>query len=421
MSKIHSAASGGVDDAVSKLLDKGQDVNARKKLNGKTPLHLAVENSHASTVTLLLGRGADADSRANSGETPLHGAGDAETVRALLAAGADAGARAKNSLAPLHTQAKEGRIECIEALLEAGVDIDVPGERGRTALHEAAMLGHVDAVRFLLDRGADASARDAKGYTPLDVAKATGALGGKAQALAAELLSSAGATRHEVGRLQTLREMRARERVAKDLIDAVTDDDVEKVEDLLDKGYSVDMDDGDFTALHHAVTRGHASPQRLDIVRALIRERADVDRRTKRGLTQHESDKRWQTGVTLDALAYSLFHGGMGFEGIGFTPLDLTAMLDDWEAAALLIQAGADVNAAGHEGETALHLTVMYGADKTAHILVDAGADVNAKTQRQETPLAWASRRLASRGLRGEYKAKVEAIARLLREHSAAE
>ena len=168
------------------------------------------------------------------------------------------------------------------------------------------------------------------------------------------------------------------------------------------------MDYGDLTALHHAVTQGRASLQRLDIIRTLIRGGADVDRRTRRGLTQHESDKRWQTAVTLDALIDSLLSGDMGFVGIGFAPLDLTAMLDDWEATALLIHAGADVNATGHEGETTLHLAVLYGADKTARLLVEAGADVSARTKRQETPLTWASRRLAAWGLCGEYKARVD-------------
>jgi hypothetical protein len=52
------AAHNGRDDAVAWLLDHGADVNGRPYLD-MTPLHFAVQFGHATTVKLLLTRGAD--------------------------------------------------------------------------------------------------------------------------------------------------------------------------------------------------------------------------------------------------------------------------------------------------------------------------------------------------------------------------
>lgn len=56
-----------------------------------TPLHAAAQHGKEETVNALLGWGADANARADSGQTPLHLCGDAEIAKALVEAGADPG------------------------------------------------------------------------------------------------------------------------------------------------------------------------------------------------------------------------------------------------------------------------------------------------------------------------------------------
>ncbi|MCY3556451.1 MAG: ankyrin repeat domain-containing protein [Gemmatimonadetes bacterium] len=57
-----------------------------------TPLHAAVQHVRAETVRILLDCGADANARADSGQTPLHLCGDAGIAKMLVDAGADPGA-----------------------------------------------------------------------------------------------------------------------------------------------------------------------------------------------------------------------------------------------------------------------------------------------------------------------------------------
>ena len=52
-------------DAMTALLDKGADPNARETLRGTTPLMWAADEAHAPAVKLLVARGADVKARSN--------------------------------------------------------------------------------------------------------------------------------------------------------------------------------------------------------------------------------------------------------------------------------------------------------------------------------------------------------------------
>ena len=60
-------------------------------------------------------------------------------------------------------------------------------------------------------------------------------------------------------------------------------------------------------------------------------------------------------------------------------PLAWAALMGQTEAAALLLQHGADINGKNKDGNTALHLAVFLGRAETAELLLKNEADVNAK------------------------------------------
>jgi hypothetical protein len=71
----------------------------------------------------------------------------------------------------------------------------------------------------------------------------------------------------------------------------------------------------------------------------------------------------------------------------GSTPLIVAALLGQTEAARLLIENGANLNARNNDGITALHASAFFCRTETVKLLLNKGTDVNAKNIRAETPL----------------------------------
>ena len=137
-----------------------------------------------------------------------------------------------------------------------------------------------------------------------------------------------------------------------------------------------------------------ASSGNVEVLSALIQDR---------GLDPDVSDALGSTALLLavtnfqlDAVHFLLTEGkanpNQRSSGIGSVPL-ITAVTSGQEAVMnLLLEAGADANAADADGRTALHYCCREGYSTFAKALIDAGADVDARTlARQETPLMWAT------------------------------
>jgi ankyrin repeat protein len=67
---LHVAVASGQRDAVTCLLQKGADLEARD-VCGWTPLHMAVGNNRKEIIELLLTKGADVNAKDCHGQTPL--------------------------------------------------------------------------------------------------------------------------------------------------------------------------------------------------------------------------------------------------------------------------------------------------------------------------------------------------------------
>jgi ankyrin repeat protein len=71
----------------------------------------------------------------------------------------------------------------------------------------------------------------------------------------------------------------------------------------------------------------------------------------------------------------------------GNTPLSVVISWEDHEAATLLIEAGANVNAEIEDGDTALHRAVLFNQPKIVELLLEKGAASAVKNGDGLTPL----------------------------------
>ena len=161
---LHSAALYGRMDVISTLIrDFGADVNTVDETEGATPLHYAARAGESEAVVSLIREfGADVEAKALDGRTPLHMALNyCETARILIDPfGASLAARSGDGLAPIHKAAKGHSSEAVRILLTRGACVSAPAASGWTPLHFAARHGPAAVVEALLDHGADPEATD---------------------------------------------------------------------------------------------------------------------------------------------------------------------------------------------------------------------------------------------------------------------
>ena len=146
-------------EAARLLLDHGADVHAREDWGGQTALMWAAAQSQPEMIRLLVKAGAKLDERSTV----------RDWQRRVTAEGRPKDLY-RGGLTPLLFAAREGCIACIGALLEAGADIDLDDPDGSTALIMALLNRHWDTAKFLIEAGADVNLWDIYGQTPLYVA-----------------------------------------------------------------------------------------------------------------------------------------------------------------------------------------------------------------------------------------------------------
>jgi len=146
---LHEAAALGDDAAVAAALTRAPDTLRLLSADGWTSLHLAAFFGHASTVRLLLARGADANlwSRAFEHNLALHAAcagrtEKADVVRALIPATADVNACQGGGWTPLMLAAVNGMAATATLLQEAGAGTALRNDKGKTAAELARDEGH---------------------------------------------------------------------------------------------------------------------------------------------------------------------------------------------------------------------------------------------------------------------------------------
>ena len=266
----------------------------------------------------------------------------------LLCGMGAAGLGAVGAEAPLADAAKNQDWEAVGVLVRQAIDVDSAQPDGATALHWAAYWNDRGTLDLLLDAGAAVNAQNDYGATPLWAACAN------RHGAVVERLLEAGANPN-LG-------LRSGETL---LMRCAHTGDSAAVRTLIAHGADVDATEPEKgqTALMRAVAGRHP-----DITRVLLEAGAAVDTRTVTVQQLRGTGERSTTSP----------EGSTYFDAGGFTPLLFAARHGAVDSARLLLEAGADVNDIGADGNSALVLAAMSGHETLARYLLDRGADPDA-------------------------------------------
>jgi ankyrin repeat protein len=290
------------------------------------------------------------------------------TAAILLTAIAGCGDQGSTRTAPttqtpamdIWTAAAQGNVDILKQHAAAGTDMGevmdaegIPGSGG-TALHIAAVSGQTKAASFLLENGAEVSAMaaDQFGGTPLHWATVAG------QFEIAELLIKAGA------------DVNGGDRNGATAMDALT------------------------------VNPSMDAATRLKLV-TLFESKGGVARLTAGGNIPLPIaiNSIWDAAAAGDVAAIERFLAAgadingrvpAGFPGAGATPLHITVLTNQGDAAEFLASKGADVNAKAGDvnGSSPLHWATSLGKFEFVKGLIEVGkADINILDNNKATPL----------------------------------
>lgn len=344
--------------AIRTLVQKRVDVNTPQP-DGATALHWAAHWDDAEAVGLLISAGAAVNARNDYDVTPLALAAQNASlavVERLVAAGADVNAASSTGETPLMTAVRAGSLPVVQALIAAGADVNVKGGgREQTALHWATAQGRHEIMQALIDAKADLNARTE--LRPEFVSFSRGnPQGGRLTGIADHTLESNGSRPglrwiNKGGLTALLFAARDGDLAAVKLLtaagadlDATTGigetalmlaahhDHTDVALYLLDQGADPNVVEAGHTALHFAVAR-----KNLDLVKALIAHKAEVNVRLTKGQPDPDGNLRY------NQLPEYL---------LGATPYLLATALNETETMKVLAAAGADPRTPMEDGTT---------------------------------------------------------------------
>ena len=319
-----------------------------------SPLMHAAISSFTEGVTMLLERGADADAVGAHGVTALmaaSAAGNADIVKVLL----------------------DKQVSVDERLEEPAVwgPLDrIDGTDGATAIWLAARAGHEEVAILLMRAGANTETRalcertigprGEEECSPAEIAERNGH-GKISEILRSEVAHPA----PDIPEIDWRREIREGGQGLHALMsDLVARGDLETLQMYLDDGYDVDayfiVGEGPLRQKQVTLLLVAAERQAPKVVQFLLQKGADPDKMSRHaGMEWSESINGADPDAGLDS------------------PLMLAARSECLPCVALLLRAGADVDAASPPNETALAIAAIKGNAKMVKMLLSASAEVD--------------------------------------------
>lgn len=262
-------------------------------------------------------------------------AGDLSKLQQCLLQGAGFAQADVDGTTPLQLSAKHGGVECVGYMLSKACDVHAVNETGLNALHLAAQEGHAGVCELLFEASVSV---DLCGGVKMRSALHLAAAGGHRSACKVLLMQKASVNLQDADGESALH-------------NAARFADRDLCEDILSWGAFVGLADNDgWSPLHEAARWGTGA-----LVESLLERSADVNARSNDG----ES-------------ALHVVPGGYA---------------DFVEVVEVLLMRRCDVNCKDYDGETPLHVAVKLGDAELAGVMLDHGADANAANLAGATPL----------------------------------
>ena len=281
------------------LLAGGASPNVADPRGGATPLMYAAAVGSVEAMSRLVDRGANVNATSSSGATALMWAAtDLEKVRLLLDRGADPKAVAKSGKTALALAAQTGgSADIVRLLIAKGSDVKAVDGFKSTLLHAAALGNDLDTIRQLSDAGLDVNAVNFPGFTPVGISASQG------NVAAVKLWLSKGANVNVAtgdGAFQKVKAGSIALGHLTPLMYAVTYGRTEMVKTLLDAGANVNaVDVRGMTPLMLAVANDR---QNGEIIGGLISKGADVNARSLAGETALDWARKNGSPVAIELL-----------------------------------------------------------------------------------------------------------------------
>jgi len=368
---LMTAARTGKVEAAEVLLAHGAVVDAREGWHGQTALMWAAAERHPAMMRELIAHGADVNARSNLEKWERQTT--SEPREKWLPQG---------SMTPLLFASREGCVECVMILVEARADLNAADPDGINPTISALINGHYDVAGRLIDAGADVNLADKTGRTPLYAAVDD-------HTMPYSNRPSPKESDEDLTSLDIVKRLLAHGA---------------SVNAQLKTGqpYRTKVDRGNDTMLTTGTTALLRAAKAGDVVvvRLLLEQGADANLTTR-------------TGINPVMAAAGL--GSKEEDGTG----RLKTEAETIAPITLLLQAGADVNAADSNGRTALHGAAQKGYDRVVGFLAGRGARLDVKDRRGLTPLDAAMGLAGNGGFDGSRADNHESTAALLRQLAA--
>ena len=226
--------------------------------------------------------------------------GDIDAVKKYLSQGTDVNTKTKEGITPIFVSAATGNLELFNVLLEKGADLKVVHKDGSDLLMAAVVGKNINIVRLLLEKDFDINRQNNDGNTPLHL----GIMSLEVPIMQA-LVAHGADTQKKNNKGESPQDMAAVFKLdlnnlenksgtsesvdvnAKDgdgwtlLFWAAKENDLQKIENLLDKGAEINARDKfGSTPLTYAINH-----EKIDAVKLLLKKGADLNNKDDDGVT----------------------------------------------------------------------------------------------------------------------------------------